>query len=204
MNKKMGLKQNFIKQFGKPTGNLGRFVGWLMSFKNKDRASWTFENLKLKPTDVVLEVGYGPGSTLKKVADNLTTGFVAGIDHSEVMLDQATKRNKKHIDQKRVKLECGTVWHLDYPEEHFDIIFGSNVHFFWENPIKEFQKLYSFLKQGGRLIMVFQPRWTKSDEQVKQVAEETKKQYEEAGFKNIVFSFKPMKPVTCIYICGEK
>jgi SAM-dependent methyltransferase len=93
---------------------------------------------------------------------------------------------------------------LDYPEEHFDIIFGSNVHFFWENPTKEFQKLYSFLKQDGKLIMVFQPRWTKSEKEVKEVAEQTKKQYEDAGFKNIDFSFKPMKPVTCIYIGGQK
>lgn len=67
----MGLKQSFLKQFSKPTGNLGRFVGWLMSFKNKSRADWAFENLRLKPTDMVLEVGYGSGSILK-VAKNLT------------------------------------------------------------------------------------------------------------------------------------
>jgi len=52
--------------------------------------------------------------------------------------------------------------------------------------------------------MVFQPRWTKSEEQVKQVTEKTKKQYKEADFKNIEFGFKPMKPVTCIYINGQK
>jgi hypothetical protein len=73
----MGLKRTFFKQFSKPTGNLGRFAGWLMSFKNKDRSNWTYENLKLKPTDILLEVGYGPGTTIKKVADHLTTGFIA-------------------------------------------------------------------------------------------------------------------------------
>ena len=52
--------------------------------------------------------------------------------------------------------------------------------------------------------MVFQARWTKSEEQVKQVAEKTKRQYEEAGLKNIEIEFKPMKPVTCIYISGQK
>jgi SAM-dependent methyltransferase len=120
------------------------------------------------------------------------------------MLGQAAKKNRKSIDSKKAELKCGTVWDLDYPEEHFDIIFGSNVHFFWEDPEKEFQKLYSFLKQDGRLIMVFQPRWTKSEEQVKQVAEKTKKQYEEAGLKNIEIEFKQMKPVTCIYISGQR
>ena len=160
----MGLKKNFFNQFRKPTGNLGHFVGWLMSVKNRGRAQWTFENLKLKPTDILLEVGYGPGSTLKKVADNLTTGFIGGIDYSEVMFDQATKRNKRHIDSKKVKLECGVVWDLKYPENYFDTIFGSNVHFFWKNPVDEFRKLVSLLKPNGRLVMVFQPRWTKSEE----------------------------------------
>ena len=77
----MGIKKDFLKQFAKPTGNYGKFIGWLMSFKNKERADWTFENLKLNPADFLLEVGYGPGTTLKRVADQLTTGFIAGIDH---------------------------------------------------------------------------------------------------------------------------
>ena len=200
----MGLKQKLNKQFGKPDGNLGRFVGWLMSIKNRDRAKWTIEKLNFKPTDYILEIGYGSGASFKVVADQLTSGFIAGIDHSPIMLEQANKKNRKNIESKKAELKCGTVWDLDYPEEYFDIIFGSNVHFFWENPTKEFQKLYSFLKQDGRLIMVFQARWTKSEEQVKQVADKTKKQYEEAGLKNIEIEFKPMKPVTCIYISGQK
>jgi len=200
----MGLKQKINKQFGNPEGNLGRFVGWLMSIKNRDRANWTIEKLNFKPTDYLLEIGYGSGAAFKVIAKQLTSGFIAGIDHSPVMLEQATKKNRKNIERKKAELKCGTVWDLEYPEEHFDIIFGCNVHFFWENPILEFLKLYSFLKQDGRLIMVFQPRWAKSEEQVKQIAENTKEQYEEVGLKNIEYDFKPMKPVTCIYISGQK
>ncbi len=105
----MGLKKNIIKQFGKPTGTFGRFIGWLLSFKNNDRVNWTFEKLQLKPSDILLEIGYGPGVTLKKVANNLTSGFIAGIDHSEIMHAQASRRNREHIEKAKVKLECGTV-----------------------------------------------------------------------------------------------
>jgi ubiquinone/menaquinone biosynthesis C-methylase UbiE len=198
----MGLKQIIIKQFGKPTGTLGRFVEWLLSFKNNDRVKWTFEKLQLRPSDTLLEVGYGPGVTLKKVADTLTSGFIAGIDHSEIMVSQASRRNKMHIEKGKAKLECGTVWDLKYPENHFDIIYGSNVHFFWENPIKEFKQLVSFLKPGGRLVMVFQPRLAKTE--IKEVANEAKTQYEQAGLTNIEVDFKKMNPVTCIYISGQK
>src|SRR3712207_481783 len=114
----MGLKQMIIKQFAKPTGNFGRFVGWLMSVKNNERVNWTFEKLNLRPSDILLEIGYGPGMTVEKVANNLTSGFIAGIDHSQIMLQQASRRNKKHIKNAKVKLEYGTVWDLNYPKHH--------------------------------------------------------------------------------------
>jgi len=165
---------------------------------------WTYESIKLNPNDNILEIGYGPGVTFKKVANKLTTGFIAGIDHSEVMFEHATKRNKKFIISKKAALECGTVWDLKYPENYFDTIFGSNVHFFWKNPVDEFKKLYSLLNPYGKLVMVFQPRWAKDEEEVIQIAKKAKKQYEEAGFTNIEFNFKKMKPVTCICIIGRK
>jgi len=200
----MGIKQNIIKQFGKPTGIFGRFVGWLLSFKNKDRVQWTCEKLQIAATDTLLEIGYGPGVTFMKVAEQLTSGFIAGIDHSEIMVEQATKRNKKHIENGKAKLEYGTVWDLKYPKNYFDIIYASNVHFFWKNPINEFKELTSFLKTGGRLVMVFQPRWAKSEEEVREVAEKIKNQYEKIGLQNIEIDFKEMTPVTCIYISGQK
>jgi ubiquinone/menaquinone biosynthesis C-methylase UbiE len=200
----MGLKQNIIKQFGKPTGTFGRFVGWLLSFKNNDRVQWTFEKLQIATSDTLLEIGYGPGVTLKKVADHLTSGFIAGVDHSEIMFEQASRRNKNHIQNDKAKLECGTVWDLKYPKNHFDKIYGSNVHFFWKNPVNEFKELVSFLKTGGRLIMVFQPRWTKSEDEVREVAEKTKNQYEQIGLQNVEIDFKRMYPVSCIYISGQK
>ena len=146
----------------------------------------------------------GPGVTLRKIAKELTTGSISGIDHSDIMYNQATKRNKKYIKNKTAELKCGTVWNSNYSENYFNLIYGSNVHFFWENPIKEFQKLYSFLKPDGKLVMVFQPRWAESEDHVKKIADKTKRQYEEAGFHNIEIDFKQMKPVTCIYVSGHK
>ena len=90
-----------------------------------------------------------------QVANSLTSGFLAGIDHSRIMFKQASKRNKEQITERKVKLECGTVWDLSYPDSYFDIIYGSNVHIFWENPVKEFKGLAELLKPGGRLVMVF-------------------------------------------------
>ena len=200
----MELKKNIIKQFGKPAGLSGSLVGRLMSIKNKKRSEWTIESLNLKPSDYILEVGYGSGSTFNKAAKLLTTGFISGIDHSEVMYQQAFKKNKNFILNKKARLELGTVWDLNYTENYFDIIYGSNVHFFWKNPGEEFRKLYAFLKPGGRLIMVFQPRWAKNDEDVRNIALDTRLMFKEAGFVNVEINYKTMKPITCISISGLK
>ncbi len=200
----MEIKQIIINQFRKPTGRFGQLVGWLMSLKNKERVDWTFEKLQLRPNHILLEIGFGPGVAIAKVASNLTSGFIAGIDHSETMLEQASRRNKKHIEKGKVKLEWGTVWDLNYPDNYFDTIYASNVHFFWENPAKEFKQLVALLKPYGRLVMVFQPRWTKTEDEVRAVAGKTKKQYEEVGLTNIEIDFKAMNPVTCVYISGQK
>lgn len=200
----MKLKEKINRQFGKPDGFLGKLAGWAMSVKNRDRAIWTIEKVKSKPSDHILEIGYGPGVTFKRIAGILTDGFIAGIDHSELMMKQASSRNKLFLKAGKAELMLGTVWDLNYPENSFDTIFGSNVHFFWENPASEFKKLISMIKPGGRLVMVFQPRWAKSEDQIKQIAEETKKQFEEAGFSSVETEFKQMKPVTCIYVGGNK
>ena len=200
----MGIKQNLLKQFQKPSGILGMLVGRLMSIKNRERSNWTIEKLNLKPSDYLLEIGFGSGSTFMKIAEKLSTGFIGGIDHSEVMFRQAASKNQKYINENKTRLECGIVRNLNYPENYFDIIYGSNVHFFWKNPVDEFGKLYTLLKPGGRLVMVFQPRWAKSEDQIKEIAEQTKKQYEELGLDNIEIDFKSMNPITCIYIAGQK
>ena len=192
------------QQFRKPTGFIGQLVGRILAVDNKQRSLWTLEKLNVRPTDAILEVGFGPGVTMSLVADKLTSGFVAGIDHSEVMLRQASKRNRSNIARKKVSLKCGTIDDLQYPENSFDLIYGSNVHFFWDNPVAEFQKLLALLKNEGRLVMVFQPRWAKSEQEIHAIAKKTSEQFENAGLKNVEIEFKKLNPVTCIYVGGVK
>lgn len=198
------MKPSIKQQFRKPSGFLGKLVGRILAFDNKKRSLWTVEKLNVQLTDAILEVGYGPGVTLKMVADQLTSGYVVGIDHSDVMLKQASKRNQMHISSKKVSLKCGTIDDLEYPKNSFDLIYGSNVHFFWEDPVEEFKKLRALLKPGGRMVMVFQPRWAKDEEEIKNIAAKTEDQFESAGFNQVEMEFKKLKPVTCIYIGGSK
>ena len=97
----------------------------------------------------------------------------------------------------------GNVWSIQ-DTENFDIICGSNVHFFWENPVEELTHLHSLLKTNGRIVLAFQPRWAKSEAEISLLAAVLLEQYDLAGFKEIEIDYKPMKPVTCVHVTGKK
>lgn len=70
-------------------------VGWIMGRRssNVQRSRWAVELLGIKPTDRVIELGCGPGVAIAALASQASQGLVVGVDHSEVMIRQASRRN---------------------------------------------------------------------------------------------------------------
>ncbi len=198
----MRIRELLQKQFAKPSGRLGRVVGWLMAVSNKKLSDWTVEKLNINGADRILEVGYGPGITLEKIADRLSTGVVAGVDYSDVMYRMAQKRNYRHCISQKVILRRGIIDDFSYHAMYFDTIYANNVHFFWKDPVKEFEKLRLLLKPGGKLLIVFQPRWAKSDWEIREIANTCRLQFEHAGFSSVKMELKHGKPVTMIAVTG--
>lgn len=198
----MGFKKAMISQFGRPRGIGGVFVGWIMSKSNKPLSDWTFEKINARSNDFILEVGYGTGNTIEKIAQKIHDGLIAGIDHSELMYRVATKRNRRYCEDKKAVLQYGTIDDMIYPQRYFDAIYGNNVHFFWPKPEREFLKLRSYLKPNGKLLMVFQPRWIKSMVDLEKIANETRLQFVLAGFTKITVEFRQMKAIPAVAITG--
>ncbi len=200
----MELRETLTRQFGKPKGKIGHLIGWSMAVKNRDRNLWAIEKMDIQPNDKVLEIGFGPGSTLKLISEKLVHGLVVGVDHSDVMYSQAVKRNIEGIKNNKVELLHGSLWDLLHPENSFDKILASNVHFFWKEPEEEFNRLKELLKPGGKLYLAFQPRWAKSETEVRQIAEQTRHRLVETGFPVEELTYKKMRPVTCIFLSCKK
>jgi trans-aconitate methyltransferase len=187
-----------------PAGITGKLAGCLMSLKSKSRTDWTVEQLNIQTYQHILEVGYGPGNTLQEVARRLKVGFLAGIDHSVAMYQQAYRRNKRFIEQQLLQLHIGDLNELSYPPHYFHTIYGSDVHFFLKDPQLEFIRLSSLLKSMGKLVMVFQPRMARSEEDIRQAGEQIREDYLAAGLTNIRIEYRDMHPVTCIAATGFK
>ena len=145
------LKRTLIRQFGRPTGILGRLAGWIMAIRpsNRQRNAWTVEQLRVDPGDRVLEIGFGPGVALAELLRHSACGQAVGIDHSAAMVAQAHRRNRAAVRTGKLQLIQASVDDIAGKKTEvggpFDKIFGVNVFMFWKNPERVFRTLRSKL-----------------------------------------------------------
>jgi len=198
------MTKNIYKQFGNPHGFIGEIIGWILALNNGERNSLAVEKLSPMPNDKILEIGFGPGVTINQIVENYKNVFVAGIDISDVMLKQASHRNRRYIDVQNVVLENASVENIPFNENYFDKVLGSNVSLFFPNPIENFKEIKRVLKPYGVLLNVLQPKSAKTRDDVNKKAEELISQITKAGFKNINMEIVEIKPIDCIYIKCEK
>jgi SAM-dependent methyltransferase len=149
-----------VRQFGRPRGAAGRVAGWVMAHRrsNRQRNRWVVSLLDVQPTDRVLEIGFGPGLAIAELARRATRGHVYGIDHSAVMVRQASKRNAAAIRARRVDLLHTPVDRLPPLGEPLDAIVAVNTVGFWPNPAEQLSRLRGLLRPGGRIALASQPR----------------------------------------------
>jgi len=152
----MSLWNRVASQFGKPSGLLGHLAGFIMSRRqsNVERNAHAIELLELKPSDNFLEIGFGPGVVIEKVAELITVGKILGIDHSELMVETATRRNLKAVKDGRVKLVCGSI--SDKPQfgTVLDKVLDVNSFQFWENQVESLKSLREQMSKEAKPVPV--------------------------------------------------
>jgi ubiquinone/menaquinone biosynthesis C-methylase UbiE len=149
-----------VRQFGRPRGVAGRLAGWVMAHRgsNRQRNLWVVGVLDVQPTDRVLEVGFGPGLAIAELARHATRGRVYGIDHSDVMVRQARRRNAAAVRAGRVELIHTPVDRLPHLDAPLDAILAVNSAGFWPDPAGQLGRLRGLLRPGGRIALASQPR----------------------------------------------
>src|SRR5262249_402489 len=141
----------FTRAFGRPQGVLGRLGGVIMARMNADCGAWVSDLLEVQPGDEVLEVGFGPGVIIQRLARLVSSGRVSGIDPSQEMLEQASARNAAAIQSKRIELKRGSVASLPFADNSFDKAIAINSMQVWPDAILGLREIGRVTKPGGSI-----------------------------------------------------
>jgi ubiquinone/menaquinone biosynthesis C-methylase UbiE len=196
-----------VRQFGKPSGPLGILAGLVMRVRpsNRLRNSRTLELLDIKSEDRVLEVGFGPGLAVARAAELATAGVVVGIDHSELMLRQARRRNAKAIKGGRVELLLGSADALPRFVQRFDKVMAVNVYMFWADPVSVLRGLRQVMNPGGIIALTVQPRRRGATaDDTRAVAERMASSLRAAGFGEPRTEILQMAPVAAACVLARQ
>jgi SAM-dependent methyltransferase len=175
-----------------------------MAVKSRERSLWVLSLLDLQPADRVLEIGFGPGVDMRRVSR--VAAFVAGIDQSAVMVQQARRRNRSALHAGRVDVRHGTIADtLPYADGAFTTVFSINSYQFWPDPVASIRELRRVLRPGGVIAIAIQPRWTgASDGDARRMGAEISALLQDEGFSALHVETKAMKPVAVACALGVK
>jgi arsenite methyltransferase len=157
----VGVSRFLAGQLRSPSGFFGRVVlSRLLNRSNAAMNRLTMQSLALEPEDRVLEVGFGGGDLIARVAPVVSRGFVAGVDFSPDMVDVCARRLASLVASKRVEVRCATAEDLPYDADTFTKACTVNTIYFWPDPALCVGELRRVLREGGRLAVSFTPRST--------------------------------------------
>ncbi|WP_016876101.1 class I SAM-dependent methyltransferase [Chlorogloeopsis fritschii PCC 9212] len=146
-----------MQMFGRPKGILGRLGGFILAHTKRDFTEWVIHLLEVQPDDKVLEVGFGPGVGIEILAAAVSTGYVAGVDYSKEMVEQARARNAKAIETGLVQLEYGSVEKLPFADDTFDKVLAINSMQVWPDVMVGLREIWRVMKGGGKIALGFTP-----------------------------------------------
>ncbi|WP_324716670.1 class I SAM-dependent methyltransferase [Carboxydochorda subterranea] len=192
------------RQFGRPSGLAGRLVGALMAHSNRELNAWTVELLGVKDGERVLEVGFGPGIGVEHLARTSRAAFIAGVDHSPLMVQQARRRNAAFVQEGRVELRWASVSALPFGDSSFDKAFCVNSIQFWPDPQDNLREVQRVLRPGGLVAVTLQPRWAEAESTVAGVGQQLVALVAGAGFADVRLASRSMRPVGALCATGVR
>ncbi len=139
------------RQLEHPSGFMGRLLGSALIIVNRAPYRVAIDALEIKPNDVVLELGFGPGQALAKLRLLAYAGLVLGIDQSTAMMAQARRRNNAHLSS--IDLREGRIDALPWKSNSIDKILAVNVLYFFASDGAEIAEARRVLRRGGKMVL---------------------------------------------------
>jgi len=146
------------RQFARPRGLLGRFIGRGMARGNADFNRWCIREISQRCQNGVsriVELGPGPGIGLQETLRAYPGAAVWGVDLSAEMLSQSRRRNLGEVRSRRLNLIEGDARSL-LELAPIDLVIATHVLYFWHRPALELALIHDALRPGGFLALGYQ------------------------------------------------
>ncbi|MFP5202685.1 MULTISPECIES: class I SAM-dependent methyltransferase [Bacillus] len=193
------------KTFSRPKGWLGSIAGFIMANENKALNQWAIRHLDLTDGENILEIGYGPGYSIKHMLKHYQGLHIDGLDASSTMQEQAQSRVSKRAKDKQVRLYVGKIEKTRLPGEQYDKVLSVNNFTIWDDPKTGLLNLYHTLKPGGTLVIVMQPREKGADaKRTKEMGESILNDLQFAGFDEFSIEYEEIRPTLAVCVTAKK
>ena len=142
------------------SGGPGYFIDYLDAARRQpvvaESKEWILRQLHLERGQRALDIGCGTGEDVVAMAALVgPTGEAVGLDSSQVMITEASKRHD-HVPQ--VSFRVGDAHHLPFEPESFDGCRAERTLQHLTDPDGAMTEIARVLKSGGRLALV-EPDW---------------------------------------------
>jgi len=146
----MGIRRFMASQLRQPSGWFGASVmSRLLNRVNRQIVDRTLTLLDARAEHNILEIGFGGGSALSRLAKQANSGVITGVDVSPEMIRHAERRFRHQIQSGRLRVQLGDATHLPFASDSFDRVFTINTIYFWPDVLQGLGEIYRVLKQDG-------------------------------------------------------
>jgi ubiquinone/menaquinone biosynthesis C-methylase UbiE len=203
------FKRLIALNFRKPGGLIGYYIIRFLK-KNQPEYDEMDPLLNLNTDDIVLEIGYGLGKGIYDYSKKYDCTF-HGIDFSRLMYSKALQLNHEKIKSGKVILQCANFDNYAYENNTFHCIYFLNVIYFWGEIQSRLKKIFSILKQNGKVIIFMaDAEYFKDNKQLegetifyRHRIDDVVNEMGKTGFKNIEIT-EHTKEKKCYYLTGYK
>jgi len=147
------ILQYIARQFGNPTGFGGKISTLMMNCLNRKLYETVVKNIDIQATETVLDIGFGNGYLIRRLS-NENPQRLYGIDISQDMLNTATRKNRKKIEQGKMHLLLADVQNMPFEDDSIDKAYTVNTVYFWQDIHKGFSEIKRILKPDGLFLHV--------------------------------------------------
>lgn len=130
-------------------------AGWLErpEREREERPRKAIEMMKLRPTDVVADIGAGSGYFSFRIAEKVPQGKVLAVDIQKEMVDLLRER-AADAGVKNVEPVLGEIADPKLPENGVDVVLFVDAYHEFDHPYEMMTEIVKALKPGGRVVQI--------------------------------------------------